>query len=447
MATKEEVKQNVYPHNLEAEESVLGSILLDKDAIIKVADILTPADFYKKANEIIYSVMLYLFEKHEPIDVLTVSNRLESLGELEKVGGASYLAALSNTVPSAAHVVKYANIVAEKATLSRLIKASTEIESIAYQGSDDIPLLLDQAEQIIFQVSKTHIKDNLVPLKSIITDNFEKLDELHANKDKLRGLSTGFKDMDNILAGLQNSDLIIIAGRPAMGKSSLALNIAQHAATKEGMPIALFSLEMSKEQLGDRLLSAEAGIDSWKLRTGNLSEDDFVKLGEAMSALAEAPIYIDDSALINVLEIRTKARRLQAEHGLGLIVVDYLQLMQGRNKESRVLELSEISRELKGLARELNIPVVALSQLSRAVEGRPSKVPQLADLRDSGSIEQDADVVLMIYREDYYEPDTERKNMADILIRKHRNGPTGSVELFFQADRMQFRNLEKKREE
>lgn len=438
------IEERIYPHNLEAEESVLGSILLDKDAIIKVADILVPDDFYKKAHGIIFKVMLNLYERHEPIDVLTLSNKLEELGELNNIGGASYLASLSNAVPSAAHVVKYAKIVADKATLARLIRASNKIEGLVYKNTEDIEQLLDKAEQEIFQVSKQKFKDSLVPLKDVLVQNFEKLDERQANGDKIKGIPTGFKDLDGILAGVQNSDLIIIAGRPAMGKSSFALNIAQHIATKEGIPVGLFSLEMSKEQLGDRLLSAESAIDSWKLRTGNLSDSDYLKIGEAMAKLSEAPIFIDDSAIINVLEMRTKARRMQAESGLGLIVIDYLQLVNGRNKENRVQELSEISRELKGLARELDIPVIALSQLSRAVESRPSKIPQLADLRESGSIEQDADVVMMIYREDYYDPDTERKGIADVLIRKHRNGPVGSVELFFQADRMQFKNLDKK---
>lgn len=445
MEKEESLVEKTYPHNLEAEESVLGSILLDKDAIIKVADVITPEDFYKKAHEIIYRSMINLYEKHEAIDVLTLSNELNNTGELEKIGGASYLAELSNSVPSASHVIQYANIVAEKATLARLIKASNDIESMVYKGESDIAKLLDKAEQSIFKVSQVHLKDNLIPLKEILVDNFEKLDERQSSGDKIRGVSTGFVELDNILAGVQNSDLIIVAGRPAMGKTSLAVNIAHHVASKEGVPVGIFSLEMSKEQLADRLLSSESGIDSWKLRTGNLNETDFQKIGEAISVLSEAPIFIDDSAGINVLEIRTKARRMQAESGLGLIVVDYLQLISGRNKENRVQELSEISRELKGLARELDIPVIALSQLSRAVESRPSKIPQLADLRESGSIEQDADVVIMIYREEYYDPDTERKNVADILIRKHRNGPVGSVELYWQAERMLFSNLDKKR--
>lgn len=437
----------VPPQNIEAEISVLGSILLDKDAIIKVADVLNPSDFYKGAHAIIYKAMFELYEKGEPIDLVTLSNKLEAEKLTEKIGGASYLASLANSVPSAAHALNYAKIIADKATLSKLIKTANEIEAICYEGSDDIAAILDKAEEKIFLVSQKHTRDNFIPIKSILENSFERLDELHKNKDKMRGIPTGFTSLDNILAGLQNSDLIIIAGRPAMGKSSLALNIAQHVAVKEGVPVAIFSLEMSKDQLGDRILSSEAGVDSWKLRTGNLSDDDFPKIGEAMAALSDAPIFLDDTPNINALEIKTKARRLQAEHGLGLIVVDYLQLMQGRGQENRVQEISEISRALKALAREIDIPVIAISQLSRALEARPSKIPQLADLRESGSIEQDADVVLMIYREDYYDTDTERKNLADILIRKHRNGPIGSVELFWQPERMQFRNLDKKRAE
>ncbi|PIZ01117.1 replicative DNA helicase [bacterium (Candidatus Howlettbacteria) CG_4_10_14_0_8_um_filter_40_9] len=434
------------PQNLEAEVSVLGSILLDKDAILKVADMIRPDDFYKNSHGVIFKAMLELYEKGDPIDLVTLSNKLEAEKSMDKVGGASYLASLANSVPSAAHVVNYSKIVSDKSVLSRLIGAANDIEALCYEGSEDVATVLDKAEQVIFQVSKKHTRENFVELKNILEESFERLDDLHKNKDKLRGAPTGFGALDNILAGLQNSDLIIIAGRPSSGKSSLALNIAQNVATNEGIPVAVFSLEMSKDQLGDRLLSAEAGIDGWKLRTGNLSDDDFPKIGEAMARLSESPIFLDDTAAINVLEMKTKARRLQSEHGLGLIIVDYLQLMHSRGQENRVQEISEISRALKGLARELNVPIIALSQLSRALESRPSKIPMLSDLRESGSIEQDADVVLMIYREDYYDPDTERKNIADILVRKHRNGPIGSVELYFQPERMQFRNLDKKRE-
>lgn len=433
------------PQNLEAEASVLGSILIDKDAIFKIADILSPADFYNDAFKIIYENMLWLYEHHQPIDVITLTNRLEEKGKLEEVGGATVISELTNAIPSAAHVVNYAKIVADKALLRRLISTSGEIISMAYEESEEPAKVLDKAEKKIFEVSEKHLKENFTPLKNILTESFERIDELHKDKDSLRGVPTGFKPLDNILAGLQPSDLIIIAGRPSVGKTAFALNIAHNVAVKEQIPVAIFSLEMSKEQLVDRLLASEAGIDSWKLRTGNLSDDDFLKINHAYGTLSEAPLFIDDSSIINVLEMRTKARRLQAEHGLGLIIIDYLQLMSGGNIENRVQEVSEISRSLKGLSRELNVPVVALSQLSRAVEQRPSKIPQLSDLRESGSIEQDADVVMFVYREELYDEDTERKGITDILIRKHRNGPIGQVELFFKKETQTLKALEKQR--
>jgi replicative DNA helicase len=437
---------NLPPQNIEAEISLLGAIMLDKEAIIKIADIVSPTDFYKENHQEIYTSMVALYEKREPIDVITLTNELEERKKLEQVGGSSYITTLASSVPSAAHVINYARIVADKALLRRLIKASSEIADLALQENEEIANLLDKSEQVIFRVSQKHLKENFIPIKDVLTESFDRIDELHKDKNTIRGVPTGFRDLDNILAGLQQSDLIIVAARPSMGKTSLALNMAQFVAAKEGMPVAVFSLEMSKEQLVDRLICNEAGIDSWKLRTGNLDDDDFPRIGTAMATLSEAPLYIDDSAGLNVLEMRTKARRLQAEHGLGLVVVDYIQLIQGNGSSNRVEEVSEISRSLKGLARELNVPVVALSQLSRAVENRPSRIPQLADLRESGSIEQDADVVIFIYREDYYEQNTERKNIADILIRKHRNGPTGQLELYFKAEQMKFNTIEKKKE-
>lgn len=441
--------ERVPPQNLEAEVSVLGSILLDKEAITKVADILVPDDFYNDAYRIIFNIMLWLYEHHQPIDVVTLRNKLEEKKELEKIGGSTLISQLANAVPSAAHVVNYAKIVAEKALLRRLISTANEITSLAYETTEDPSNVLDSAEQRIFNVSQHHFKESFTPLKSILTESFDRIDELHKDKDKLRGVPTGFKPLDHILAGLQSSDLIIVAGRPSVGKTAFALNIAHNVAVKEQIPVAIFSLEMSKEQLCDRLLASEAGIDSWKLRTGNLDDDDFLKMNHAYGALSEAPFYVDDSALINVLEMRTKARRLQAEHGLGLIIVDYLQLMSGGGRsnsiENRVQEVSEISRGLKALARELHVPVVALSQLSRAVESRPSKIPMLSDLRESGSIEQDADVVMFVYREEMYDEDTERKGITDILIRKHRNGPIGQAELFFKPETQTLRAIEKKR--
>ena len=433
------------PQNTEAESSLIGSLLIDKDAIIKVADIVSTEDFYVAKNAHIFEAILGLFERREPIDVVTLAEGLSKSGNLESVGGASYLTELVNSVPSSAHVAQYAHIVADKATLRRLIDAASTINKMAYTENNPLDSVLDEAEQALFAVSQKHLKQNFTPINDILTQSFERLDGLHKDKNTLRGIPTGYKELDGLLAGLQNSDLIILAARPSMGKTSLALNIAQHVAVSEGIPVGIFSLEMSKEQLIDRLLSSEAGIDSWKLRTGNLEDKDFEKINKAMGQLSEAPIFIDDSAMANVMEMRTKARRLQSEHDLGLIVIDYLQLMSGRNSngENRVQEISEISRGLKGLARELNVPVVALSQLSRSVEMRNPKIPQLSDLRESGSIEQDADVVMFIYREDYYEKDSERKNIADVLVKKHRNGPTGDVELYFLPEQMQFRSIDK----
>jgi replicative DNA helicase len=442
---KELLQVKTPPQNPQAEESFIGSLLLDKDAIIKVADIIHIDDFYIEKNGMIYEAILKLFEKREPLDVVTLSEELEKQGTLKEIGGASYLTDLVNGVPTAAHVVNYAKIVAQKATLRRLIAAASQINEIAYDEEEQLDNLLDKAEKTLFDVSQKHLRQNFVSIKDVLADSFDRLDSLHKDNESLRGTPTGFTGVDNILAGLQKSDLIILAARPSMGKTSFALNIAQNVATKQGVPVGVFSLEMSKEQLIDRMLASEAGIDSWKLRTGSLEDKDFEKLNKAMGVLAEAPIYIDDSAMANVMEMRTKARRLQSEHDLGLIVIDYLQLMSGGSSSSdnRVQEISEISRGLKGLARELNVPVIALSQLSRSVEQRSPKIPQLSDLRESGSIEQDADVVMFIYREDYYEKETEKKNIADILIKKHRNGPTGDVELYFQPDQTLFKNIDR----
>lgn len=442
--TKPSGLDRVPPQNQEAEVSVLGSILLDKEAIIKVADILIPDDFYNDSYRIIFDQMLWLYEHHQPIDIITLTNKLEERGELENIGGASLVSQLANAVPSAAHVVNYAKIVADKALLRRLISTSNDIQKMAYESVDDTTEVLDSAERLVFAVSEKHLKENFVSLKTVLSESFERIDELHKDKEKLRGVPTGFKDLDNILAGLQPSDLVIVAGRPSVGKTAFTLNVAHNVAVKEQIPVAVFSLEMSKEQLVDRLLAAEAGIDSWRLRTGNLDDNDFLKINHAYGALAEAPLFIDDSSMINVMEMRTKARRLQAEHGLGMIIVDYLQLMSGNIPENRVQEVSLISRSLKGLARELNVPVVALSQLSRAVESRPSKVPMLSDLRESGSIEQDADVVMFLYREELYDEDTERKGIMDVLVRKHRNGPIGQAELYFKKETQVIKPVDKK---
>lgn len=445
MATNQNSAQpaKLPPQNIDAEASLLGSILLDSDSLVRVADKITAADFYEPSHESIYTGMLKLYEARKPIDVLTLSNTLSESGDLEKAGGSSYLADLTNMVPTAAHAEHYAEIVSQKAIRRRLIKASDQINVLGYNEEDQVSNLLEQAEQELFNVSQKYVKQDLVSIEDILSSSFDRLDDLHKNIGAIRGVPTGFKGMDNMLAGLQPSDLIILAARPSMGKSTLAMNIAHNVATQAKQSVLVFSLEMSKEQLVDRLLAAEAGIDSWNIRTGNLSDSDFEKLGQAMGTLSEAPIYIDDTPGISVLEMRTKARREQHKRPLGLIVVDYLQLMTGSKSgpDNRVQEISEISRGLKAIARELNVPLIALSQLSRSVENRSPQIPQLADLRESGSIEQDADVVLFIYREDYYNPETERQHITDILIRKHRNGPTGSVELFFHADLLQFRDI------
>ena len=440
------------PQNLEAEASVLGGIMLDRDAIIKIADTLSAEDFYEHKNHLIFEVMLDLYEDRASIDVLTVSNKLEEKKQLAGVGGMSYLTSLVNNTPSAAHIVHYAQIVQRKSTLRKLIHASSDITTSAYGDVTDVDQLLDQAEQKLFGISQKYLKQNFIPIEKVLHETFDRIDELHKEKGKLRGIPTGFQDLDRLLGGLQKSDLVILAARPSMGKTSMALDIVRHVGVKAKIPVGIFSLEMSKDQLVDRLLAAEAEVDLWKMRTGRLSDDgennDFERIGHAMGRLSDAPIFIDDSASSNIMEIRTKARRLQAEHDLGLITVDYLQLMEGRNTDNRVQEVSEISRALKSLARELNVPVLALSQLSRAVESRNPPIPQLSDLRESGSIEQDADVVMFIYREEQYKGrDAKRPHIADIMIKKHRNGPTGQIELYFDETKTSFRSLSREAEE
>ncbi|MCK5413134.1 MAG: replicative DNA helicase [Candidatus Pacebacteria bacterium] len=437
------------PQNIEAEQSVLGSLMIDKNAIIKIGDLLSAEDFYKNSHGKIYEAMLYLYEHHEPIDLLSLSSRLKDTNELEKIGGHSFLASLANTVPTAANVVHYAKIVSKKAVLRKLIDNASQIIVDAYNETEEIEKTLDNAEQKIFSVSKKHIRQDFTPIKPVLEEAFDRIDELHKNKGQMRGIPTGFTELDNILSGLQESNLVIIGARPSVGKSSLAMDLARHAAVDAKVPVGVFSLEMSKGEVIDRLICAQANIDLWKLRTGKLSSmgenDDFSKIGHAMGVLSEAPIFIDDSASLNVMAMRTMARRLQSEHGLGMIIVDYLQLIEGRsNSDNRAVEVSEISRSLKGLARELNIPIIALSQLSRGIESRTDQKPKLSDLRESGSIEQDADVVMFIYREDRVNSETENKNIAEILVAKHRNGPIGSVQLFFNQQCTSFRNLDRK---
>lgn len=448
--------ERIPPHNIEAEQAVLGSILIDKDAVIRVADIIIPEDFYKDAHRTIYETMLELYSKREPTDLLNLVNALEEKKKLEEIGGRSYLMNLANIVPTASNVVYYANIVQKKATLRRLISSASKIMDLGYQEEEDTDLILDQAEQSLFKVSQKYLKQNFIPIRSALTEAFDRIDELHKEAGQIKGIKTGYSELDNILAGLQKADLVIIAARPSIGKTTLALDMARHIGVREKTPVGIFSFEMSKETLVDRMLCAEANVSLFKMRTGKLSdaeeEGDFPRIGNAMGVLSEAPLYIDDSPIANVMEIRSKARRLQSEHGLGLLIVDYLQLMEGRARtENRVQEIAEITRGLKAVARELNIPVIALSQLSRAVESRSPAIPKLADLRESGSIEQDADVVMFIYRavmdKSVREVEESRRNVAEIHVAKHRNGPTGMVELFFDEDKVTFRNLERRREE
>lgn len=438
----------VPPHNSEAEASLLGAVLIDADAIVKIADTIAPADFYEEKHQRIFEAIQKLYEKHSPIDVLTLADQLRSAGFIEVAGGPAYLTELTNFVPTAAHVEQYADIVAQKALRRRLIQASQDITTLGYNEESGLQQLIEDAETRLFDVSQQHIKQDITSLEDILSDSFERLDDLHKDKGKIRGVPTGFKDLDNILAGLQRSDLFVLAARPSMGKTALSLNIAHNVAVQSDMPVLLFSLEMSKEQLVDRMLAVESGVDAWALRTGNLSDQDFEKIGHAMGSLSEAQIYIDDTPGITVSDLRTKARREAHQRPLGLIIVDYLQLMSGGSRfnsdGNRVQEISEISRGLKQIARELNVPLVALSQLSRSVESRSPQIPQLSDLRESGSIEQDADVVAFIYREDYYNPETDRKHITDVLIKKHRNGPTGTVELYFDDRKQRFRSLEKR---
>lgn len=444
------IQEKIPPQNIEAEQSLLGSLLIDKNAIIKIADIVTPSDFYRDIHGKIFETMLELYQEHEPIDLLSLSNKLKEKKVLEFIGGRTYLSSLASLVPTSSHIVTYAKIVQKKSTLRRLTSAASEIGELSFQETEDTESLLDKAEQKLFEVSQKYLKKNFTPIKEVLNEAFDRIDEIHKESGKLRGIPTLFKDLDNQLAGLQNSDLIIIAARPSMGKTTFALDIVRQVAVKSKIPVAIFSLEMSKEQLVDRMLCAEAGVDLWKMRTGKLSSsgenDDFSRIGHAIGVLSEVKIYIDDSASANIMEIRTKARRLQMEYGLGLIVIDYLQLMEGRGRENRVQEVSEISRNLKAIARELNVPVIALSQLSRSVESRDTHIPRLADLRESGSIEQDADVVLFIYREAMYSADLppDKKNITEIIIAKHRNGPTGKIQLYFDTNRVSFKNLERK---
>jgi replicative DNA helicase len=436
------------PQNPEAEASLLGALLIDSDAIVKIADTVFSEDFYDERHAHIFTAIKNLYDKHIPIDVLTLADELRNNGLLETVGGPTYLTELTNFVPSAAHVMQYAEIVAGKSLRRKLIKASQDINNFSYDESESLQALIENAESRLFEVSQKHIRQDIVSLENVLSESFERLDELHKDKGTIRGVPTGYKDLDNVLAGLQKSDLIILAARPSMGKTAMVLNLAHNVAVGASQPVLIFSLEMGKEQLVDRMLARESGVNAWALRTGNLTDADFEKIGHAMGTLSEAPIYIDDTPTITISDMRTKARREAHKRPLGLVIVDYLQLMSGGSKfggeGNRVQEISEISRGLKGIARELNVPVLALSQLSRSVESRSPQIPQLADLRESGSIEQDADVVAFLYREEYYSPETDRKNVMDVLIKKHRNGPIDNIELYFDREKQRIRSIDKR---
>lgn len=431
------------PQNLDAEVSILGAVLIDEDVLTRVSDKLAADDFYDPRHEMIFAAMVSLYERHKPVDLLTLSDELKKRGQLEESIEPSYLAQLTNQVPTAANAESYAEIIAQNAMRRRLIKASGNIAELGFDEGKNSDELLADAEAELFAVSDQALRQELTSLEQVLTETFDRMEELHRDKSKMRGIPTGYRDIDNMMAGLQRSDLIILAARPAMGKSTFALNLAHNVAVQQNHAVLVFSLEMSKEQLVDRMLADEAGVDAWNIRTGNLSDDDFEKLSHAMGTLAEAPIFIDDTPGLSVLELRTKARRAAHDRPLGLIVIDYLQLMSGGNTDNRVQEISEISRSLKGLARELDVPVLALSQLSRAVESRPGNVPKLSDLRESGSIEQDADAVLFIYREDRAKENAEKKNVAEIIIAKHRNGPIGKIELYFDEQRVTFKSIDK----
>ncbi len=432
------------PQNIDAEQCLLGCLMLDKDAIVKVVDLIKPEDFYKGGHQDIYQAMTELYSKSNPIDILSVSSRLKERNKFEDIGSSTYLTSLINSVPTATHVLNYAKIVRQKKILRDLISASEQIGLSAFDESEDVDQLLDKAEKTVFGIGQRSLTQTFLPIKEILSDTFERLDELSKYQGRLRGLATNFTDLDKILGGLQKSDLIILAARPSIGKTSLALDIARNVAVLNNQPVGLFSLEMSKDQLADRLLASTANINMWNLRNGRLTQDDYSRLQHAMGSLSDAPLYIDDAGSVNVLQMRAMARRLQANKGLSLIIIDYLQLMEPMNRfQSAVQQVTENSRALKILAKELNVPVLVLSQLSRAVESRVPQIPRLADLRESGAIEQDADVVMFIYREDKYNENSLNPNIAKILIEKHRNGPTGGVDLYFDEQRVSFRNLDK----
>lgn len=438
--------ERIPPQNIEAEQSTLGSMLIDRDAISKAIEIIRADYFYKDAHRSIFEVIADLFEKGEPVDLVTVTEVLRARELLERIGGVGYLTSLAGVVPTAANVEYYARIVEEKHLLRSLISAGTEIAAMGYDAAQDVEVALDNAERLIFSIAQDRSVQTYESIKNVLVTTLERIETLYNNKGGITGIPTGFHDLDQMLSGLQRADLVIIAARPSMGKTSLMLNIGQHVAVSERMPIAIFSLEVAKEQLVQKMLCSEARIDSQRLRTGYLNEDDWEKLTYAVGRLSEAPIFIDDTPALSALELRARARRLKAEHGLDLILIDYLQLMQSKGRiENRTQEIAEITRSLKSLARELSVPVIALAQLSRAVETTSDNIPRLNHLKESGEIEQTADVVAFIYREDYYNPQTENQGMADIIIAKQRNGPTGTVKLGWQKQYTRFVSLERLR--
>ncbi len=437
----------VPPHDIEAEQAVIGSMLTDKEAVSSSIEVLKEQDFYREDNRLIYSAMLNLYNRAEPIDLITVKSELESMGKFEQVGGFEYLAELPEKVPTTANASKYIKIVEEKSILRNLIKTANEIVELGYDPTEEVENIMEGAEKKIFNLMQDKNQKGYVPIKDILVESFTQLEELYNRKQHITGVPTGFTDLDYRTAGLHGSEFILIAARPAMGKSAFALNIAANAALRGKTPVAIFSLEMSKEQMVNRILCSEAMVDSNKVRTGKLEDEDWTKLAEAIGPLSEAGIYVDDTPGISVMEIRAKCRKLKLEKDIGLIVIDYLQLIQGSNRTrggSREQEIAEISRSLKILAKELNVPVIALSQLSRAVEQRPDHRPMLSDLRESGSIEQDADIVMFLYRDDYYNEDSEKKNIAEVIIAKHRGGSTGTVDLMWLGSYTKFVNLERR---
>ena len=438
----------VPPHDLEAEQAIIGSMLTDRDAVISAIEILKEEDFYREDNKIIYSAILNLYNRAEPIDIITLKSELKSMGKFEAVGGLEYIVQLPDKVPTTSNVEQYIKIVEEKSMLRALIKTADELITLGYDPTQEVEQVIDTAEKKIFQVMQKKNQKGYSSIKDILVDTFTQLEQLYNQKESITGVPTGFVDLDYRTSGLHNSDLILVAARPAMGKSAFALNIATNAAVRAKVPVAIFSLEMSKEQMTNRILCSEAMVDSAKVRTGKIDDDEWAKLAATSGELSEAGIYIDDTPGISIMEIRAKCRKMKLEKNIGLVVIDYLQLVQGSNKKggSREQEIAEISRSLKILAKEIDVPVIALSQLSRAPEQREDKRPLMSDLKESGSIEQDADIVMFLYRDDYYNEDTEKKNIAEVIIAKHRSGATGTVELLWLANYTKFANIERYRE-